>query len=133
MGSDDVKRFLRTRGCPDDVVEGGIEGLVESWERTAEQVQRGYPLGLDDYLNDIDARQLIEDLVAAIPAAATELLLERIEAADMTMQDSVNPVDECLWGDAIAEREGWTPGDNWWYFGFPRNPGAQMREELEEL
>ena len=88
MGSDDVKRFLRARGCPDEVVEGGIEALVESWEHTAEQVRRGYPLGLDDYLNDIDARQLIEDLVAAIPTAATEPLLGRIEAADMTMQES---------------------------------------------
>jgi len=133
MSRDEVSRFLRARGCPDDVVAGGIEGLVENWERTAEQVRAGYPLGLDDYLNDVDGRQLVEEVVAAVPTAASAALLERIESADIAMQDVVTPVDECLWGDALAEREGWTPGDNWWYFGLPREPGARMREELEDL
>ena len=74
MSDEMVKRFLNGRGCPEDVVERGLAGLVEDWERTAEQVGSGYPLGLDDYLNDVDGRQLIEDCVSAIPEAASQPL-----------------------------------------------------------
>jgi len=131
--SEDVKRFLLERGCPDDVVEAGLEGLVEGWERTAGEVQRGYSLGLDDYLNDLDGRQLIAELRDAFPGAASPTLLERIAAADALIEQAVSPVDECLWGEELADREGWTAEDNWWYFRLPRNPGSQMREELQGL
>ncbi len=133
MHHDEVMRFLTARGCPDDVAKAGLEGLVAAWERTGLQVRAGYPLGHDDYLNDVDGRQLIEEIVAAVPAAGSARLLSRIEAADVAMQEAIVPTDECLWGDELADREDWTPGDNWWYFGLPRDPGPQLREELEDF
>ena len=133
MHDDVVTRFLKGRGVSDDVAESGLQGLVSGWERTVSQVRAGYPLGLDDYLNDVDGRQLIEETVAATPGAASEALRRRIEAADVTMQAAIVPAAECLWGDELADREGWTAGDNWWYFGLPRNPGPQMTQELEDF
>jgi hypothetical protein len=133
MGQEGVTGFLRAQGCPDEVVSGGFEGLVAGWERTAAQVRGGYPLGLDDYLNDIDARQLIEDVVAQLPDAGEPALMLRVQAADLAMREAIDGTDECLWGEAIADREGWTPDENWWYFGLPREPGPQLREELEDL
>jgi hypothetical protein len=58
---DSVREFLSDRGCPDEVVTAGLDGLVSEWERAVVQVESGYPLGLDDYLNDLDGRQLLED------------------------------------------------------------------------
>ncbi len=133
MSSDAVIRFLRARGCPEDVVTAGLEGRVADWERTVDQVRHGYPLGLDDYLNDMDNRQLLEELIALIPEEVPTVALTRIEKADRAMKELLAPSDECIWGDAIAELEGWTAADTWWYFHLPRSPGAQMREELEEL
>jgi hypothetical protein len=129
--TDAVRRFLRGRGCPDDVVAGGIEGLIAEWERIAGDVERGYSLGLDDYLNDLDTRQLLEQALSFAPAAAREALAGRILAADERMKRCVAPTDECLWGRRVAEAEGWTPDENWWYFGIPRAPGSQLREDLE--
>jgi hypothetical protein len=128
---DAVRRFLRERGCPDDVVAGGLEGLIEEWERAVRDVERGYPLGLDDYLNDLDGRQLLEE---ALPLAAVpdrEAARARIRAADERMKRCVRSTDECLWGDRVAEAEGWTPIENWWYFRVPRSPGPLLREDLE--
>ena len=133
MHEEAVTRFLKGRGVSDNVADSGLEGLVTAWERTAAHVRAGYPLGLDDYLNDVDGRQLIEEAAMAAPEALTEPLQGRIEAADVAMQEAVAPADECLWGDELAEREGWTAGDNWWYFGLPRNPGPQMVDELEDF
>ena len=65
---DPVGEFLRNRGCPEHVVRGGLRGLVESWEEVVRSVEEGYSLGLDDYLNDMDGRQLIEEVLHVVPA-----------------------------------------------------------------
>jgi len=36
----------------------------------------------------------------------------------------------CLWGDARARENGWTPEENWWYFTRPADPGPDLKEEL---
>jgi hypothetical protein len=129
---DPVRRLLRESGCEDHVVQAGLAGLVEAWEKAVAQVEAGYPLGLDDYLNDMDGRQI---LVAALDQAggpaAEAALANRVRAADTRMRKVVRQVDECLWGDPVADAEGWTPDENWWYFSLPRAPGPELREDLE--
>ena len=125
-----AERFLRGRGCPDDVVRAGAEGLVAAWERAADDIARGYPLGLDDYLNDVDGRQLLDDLAREVAEAVGPHLRERVAAADARVRSGVVPSPECLWGEAVARREDWTPQRNWWYFSLPREPGPQLAEEL---
>jgi len=130
MPGDPVKQFLRARGCPDDVVAEGLEGLVSNWERIAAEVRDGYPLGLDDYLNDLDARQLLEGALTVADADEDDPVRARVDAADRLMRSAVRPVTECLWGDAVAAMEGWTPENNWWYFSLPRVPGTMLRDDL---
>jgi len=129
--SDDMREFLKERGCPDDVVAGGLEGLVATWEHTVSQVEAGYPLGLDDYLNDLDGRQLLEDALDEAPAGTAAALRGRVEAADARMRRHVNRVDECLWGERVAAAERWDADRNWWYFAVPRQPAGMLREDLE--
>src|SRR5262249_26241710 len=130
---DEERRFLRAKRAAPHVIEGGLAGLIESWERASYDIEREYPLGMEDYLNDMDARQLIEDLVRAVPASLTPDLRQRLSDADSSARAGLQAVDECLWGSAVAVREGWTPEGNWWYFNLPRTPGPQMSEELREF
>ena len=126
-----VRRLLAERGCPDEVIESGLEGLVAAWERVVGEVEAGYSLGLDDYLNDLDGRQLVEEAIDLAEAADREAARARVRAADLRMKALVRPTAECLWGETVAESEGWTPQSNWWYFSLPRAPGAMLREDLE--
>jgi len=131
MSTDDLREFLRGRGCPDDVVAGGLEGLVAAWEHTVAQVEGGYPLGLDDYLNDLDGRQLLADALNEAPEGVSAPLRPRVEAADQRMRRHVSRVDECLWGDRVAAAEQWDAERNWWYYAVPRQPAGMLREDLE--
>lgn len=128
----DVREFLKARGCPDAVVRGGLAGLVEEWEKTGAEVSDGYPLGLDDYLNDLDVRQLIEDAWEHASPTERRGLEPRLAVADERMRALVHPVAECLWGERVARREGWSAEANWWYFSLPRRPGRLLREDLEQ-
>ena len=130
--TDPVERFLRERGCPQEVVSAGLDGLVAEWERVVSEVENGYRLGLDDYLNDLDGRQLLDEVLAIAPLERRRAVAGRVEAADERMKRRVRRTPECLWGRRVADSEGWTPDDNWWYFNLPRAPGPLLREDLEQ-
>jgi len=133
QGKDPVREFLEQRGCPEHVVRSGLQGLAESWEEVVRSVEEGYSLGLDDYLNDMDGRQLIEEVLHVASAGDKKSFLKRIRQADAKMQWLVKPVGRCLWGDETARQEGWTAKKNWWYFSKPTRPGEELLAEIDEL
>jgi hypothetical protein len=130
-GQDDpVRDYLRKSGAPYSVVAQGIQGLVENWERVVDQVVQGYPLGLDDYLNDMDGRQLLQNALDLAPDEVREAFLGRVNEADGRIRPALVPAGRCLWGTIVAEDEQWIEEVNWWYFEKPRQPGERLKQEL---
>ncbi len=130
---DPVSDFLKERGCPAHVIRGGLTGLIESWEATLESVEKGYGLGLDDYLNDMDGRQLMEEALGIAPEKDKKKFTDRLRQADARMKKLLVPAGKCLWGDEVAESEGWSTRKNWWYFMKPLKGGSDLLEEIEDL
>ena len=130
MYDDDVREFLRSRGTPDNVVMGGIDGMLEQWGRVVEQVEEGYLYTLDDYLNDLDGRQMIHEVLGAVPSAATRSRGQRLDEFDRRMRAATKLRDACLWGPAIAKRSGWSRDVEWWYWAEPRDPGEDLAGDL---
>lgn len=126
-----VRDFLRRRGAPDVVVEHGLMGLVEQWERAVEDIARGYPLGLDDYLNDLDGRQLLHEALGAASDVDRARVRDRLAAADARARARAVIRDRCVWGEEVARYHDWNRERNWWYFAIPREPGRDLAEELE--
>lgn len=127
-----IRDFLRRRGAPDHVVERGLAGLVGAWEATVQAVASGYAFGLDDYLNDLDGRQLLEEALGAASDLERARLAPRLEAADARMRELLEPRERCLWGEEVARYHGWEAAANWWYYGVPRAPGPDLAQDLEE-
>ncbi len=127
---DPVREYLQEKGCGAHIISGGFVGLVENWEKVVASVAQGYRLGLDDFLNDLDARQLLEEALAVALPDEIQEQLARIQAADAQIKSLLLPADECLWGDEVAAEEGWTREQNWWYFGIPSNAGNALRTDL---
>jgi hypothetical protein len=124
---DPIRLMLQARGCPDHVVRGGLDGLVAAWERTATEIERGYPLGWDDYLNDLDGRQIIEDVLRTMPQADGRLAT-RLRDADRRVRAATRPAGRCVWppvpGSGREERRGW------WYHIVPSSPGAELAGDM---
>jgi len=127
---DQVRQLLEQRGCEWETVQGGLEGLVAGWEEASAQIEDGYDRGLDEYLTDLDARQLLEEALEVADPDTRIMVEARVRAADERIRSSVDPLDECLWGAKVADSEGWTPEHNWWYFSLPRDPGPMLREDM---
>ncbi len=96
--------------------------LVERWAQVVEEIERGYALSFDDYLNDLDLRQLIARSVRNVPPGAREQLeplRAQLTALDTRFVAHTEPTPECVWGEANAEDEGWSPSGEWWYYRQP--------------
>ncbi|MBP6669556.1 MAG: hypothetical protein KA180_08950 [Gemmatimonadales bacterium] len=129
--NDPVRDYLRRSGASYAVVAQGLRGLVENWERVVAQVLEGYNLTLDDYLNDMDSRQLLANALELAPDEVREAFLPRVHDADVKVRLNLVPAGRCLWGGIVAADEGWTEDANWWYFEQPRLPGPELRRELD--
>ena len=129
--SDPVREYLRNKGCAQHVVNGGLEGLVGDWEKTVESIVQGYDLGLEDYLNDLDGRQLISEVMALDEAPHRLKYRERVHHADERMRKAVRLTSQCVWGDEAASEHGWSAERNWWYFSEPKTAGRELLDDLK--
>lgn len=128
---DPVVVFLQSQGCSRAVIEGGLSGLVTAWEQVIDRVAGEYAEGLEDFLNDMDKRELLNEAWQVARDDQRAECRDRLEAADRRMRDLLLPADHCLYGDVVAEAEGWTPEVEWWYFGVPARAGPRLRSELK--
>ncbi len=127
---DPVRDLLRSRGCADRAVEGGLEGLLEAWERVAETLEGGYALGLDDYLNDLDVRELLDAVILLATDRDRTKAAKRLAAIDTRVRSATEPAGRCLWGERVARSHGWTLTTHWWYYVRPRRMGTELRADL---
>ncbi|MGH9557992.1 MAG: hypothetical protein ACRD30_02045 [Bryobacteraceae bacterium] len=109
---------MRENGYPEHVVREGREGLLRRWHEFVAEAERGYSLGLEDYRNDLDARAIIE-------LAGTED--DSVRALDERFKKTLTSRGIRVWESA--------PGNPFWDFGYPRNAGPDLIDDLraEEL
>ena len=108
-----VEEYLRENGYPDHVVKEGRAGLIRKWREFVEQVERGYPLGLEDYRNDLDVRAILEQ---------AGVVDEQVKALDERLKTLLTACDKRVWESA--------PGDPFWDFGHPKNAGPELLNDL---
>ena len=111
-----VREFLKSSGYPEHVVEGGLGRLISNWEDTVRAVLNRQISDTDEYLNELDGRQIIHDVCANVPEALTPEMSGRLEKADSAFRSIVRRSPHSLWGDRNARDNGWTAEANWWYF-----------------
>ena len=123
----EVRAFLAARGLADDALEGGAEELVRRWEQAARDAERErYPFGIEDWLNELDGRQLLDELHAALPGALDAALTARLAEADLRVRAATAASPECLWGERIAASRRWMADRQWWYWLRPRAVAADF-------
>ena len=125
-----LEEFLRGQGAPDRVVQGGLDVLLAGWERTVAAVEGGYGSGYEDYLNDLDGRQLLEQALNRVTPGQAAEVAQRLAALDERIRAATTPVSRCLWGLIVAEEEGWTRESNWWYYARPRSGPPEFLAEF---
>ncbi|MFN8581711.1 MAG: hypothetical protein U0163_12135 [Gemmatimonadaceae bacterium] len=125
-----VRHYLEARGCADFVVAGGLQGLLDRWDAVASSVEHGYPGLLDEYLNDMDLRDILEDALDVAAIDDYDAVRKRVSASDARIRAATVACGP-VWGREVAEAEAMDPAIQWWYFVRPKRLSDDLRAELE--
>jgi hypothetical protein len=125
---DAVRDYLKMKRCADFVVRDGLEGLVRGWERTAASVAAGQEQFQDDYLNDVDGRQILAEALAIAPPDERKSTEARVASADHLIRSHLLPTQACIWGDENAAKYGYDRARDLWYFHRPRVVDSSWRD-----
>jgi hypothetical protein len=90
--------------------------------RIIANVEKGYPLSIDDYTNDLCVRDIFQEILDVCPNNAD--LLEWINSWDERFDKATKLVNNAL----LPTLDGSEPG--WWWFRLPINQGNQLKEWL---
>lgn len=125
-----VREFLTARSCPPHVVAAGVSGLLLKWRRFVEEVEEGYAAGLEDYLNDLDLRLLLQDLRLGVKDALSRSHGLQLERIDRRFRGATRPSKASVYGNSSTVASKFDRRTHWWYFARPlRGP----RELLDAL
>jgi hypothetical protein len=84
------------------------EQRLEQWARTVDDVEHGYALTYEDYLNDLDVRRTFND------APLAHAVREQLAGLDARFRAATFPSGECVWGVDNEEAEGWDRVTHWY-------------------
>ncbi len=126
---DPVQTYLESRGCAPHVVRRGLVGLLDQWNGIVAALARGHDGSLDEWLNDMDLRDILAGALAAAGQRDRKDASLVLDDADERFHAQTRPCP-CLWGEEIADTNSWRPEWQWWYFRRPAEPGPILREDL---
>ncbi len=119
--NDTIKDYCKKKGYADFVIEGGLDYLVPSWERTVAHIARDYSRMMkEEYLNDMDGRRILHEVLQIATEAQRKQVEARIKAADETYFAHTVAVDVCIWGERNEKKYGYSPQVDWWYYRGPK-------------
>lgn len=127
--ADPVRKYLKSRGVSDELIEGGLDGAVDRWD-TISQTAKNYDFTLDDWLNDMDLRDIIDGALKAAEKPERDAVSPRLKRADARLRKATVETGS-IWGAPMPGEEARDPSKSWWYFRRPLNPGETMQEDLE--
>ena len=114
MTDQEMIDYLRENGYPEHVVRAGPVGLIDRWRKFVEEVERGYKSGLEDYRKELDIRGIL----------AMFSLDDKVRDLDQRFEATLIARDKRLWESS--------PADPSWDFGYPRNAGETMLEDIRK-
>ena len=113
MTDEEMTAYLRENGYPEHIIRAGRAGLIDRWGKFVAEAERGYRFGLEDYRNDLDLRGIIAML--GLDAEVADL--------DRRFESLLTARDTRLWETS--------PAAPFWDFGYPRNAGEELVEDLK--
>lgn len=119
-----------------DIRNPSLRERIAAWEAIVAQVEAGYALDLDDWLNDMDLRRGIGEAIDALTPARRSrnmTLLGRLAASDERFRRATVETVKCVWGATVAAREGWRPDRHWWYFRRPKAGNKRLDKDIENV
>lgn len=98
-----------------------LDDLMTRWILFSSEVERGYNFGIEDYINDLSIRDLLEEVIQSLSASGREQVATIVHEIDERFYRATKEVESSLITSLSSGHDGL-----WW----KRIP-ALLKEELE--
>lgn len=98
--------------------------LVELWADFVAEVESGYSSSAPEYTNDLSSRDLIEEVLQAMPEAARSKLMACVHPLDERFTRGTHPDDMQLLGKFFKL------GPGWWWSRVPIMVSGELASDL---
>jgi hypothetical protein len=114
-GPDDFRQWLILQGYSFDIVTGGLESFVVSWEESVQGIIRYGSSCTEEWLSDIWSREILHQVMCHASIEEKERFLARIEVADRIFKEITEKnLVFSPWGSDEARNTAL-----WWRFRWP--------------
>ncbi len=117
--NDPVKEYCLKMGYAQHILDGGLSHLLASWEKTVSNIAKGYSLGFYDFLNDMDGRRILVEVLSVAPEEQKQSMQSRLKKADELFISSTVESSACIWGTANEEKLSYSRDKDWYYYRVP--------------
>jgi hypothetical protein len=100
-----------------------VERLISLWKSFSRDVEEGYAFGLDEYLNDLSVRSLLQELIDGVSIEASRKIKARIAASDDRFEVSTQEIARSLSPSRTGE----------WWRRVPRKLAGDLQEDLRRI
>src|SRR6266853_5852883 len=97
-----------------------LEHLLAQWTRIAERMQSLYDMSLNDFLNDVSTRDVLQELIERLSHTSRTRLAAMLEPIDATFKSGTVEV-------------AYLKGDHWWNHRLPARMGDEMSQQAKQL
>lgn len=119
MNEHEIKEYLKTRGCPLAVWQGGSPRLLRKWGEFVAHVEKGYcpRCSVDEYWNELDTREMIHET-----------------GLDSAVEDLDTRLRKMLVATHIRHRyKERTSNYDFWNYGYPKNATGFFRSHIKSF
>jgi hypothetical protein len=116
---DAIREYCIQMGYAQHVVEGGLDHLLARWEKTVAEIAAGYCLEFYDFLNDMDGRRILAEVLTVATKEQKQSAELRLKKADRLFLSSTVESSACVWGKANEVQHGYSQEKYWWYYRVP--------------
>jgi hypothetical protein len=116
--NDSIKKVVKN--CADFVVRDGLNYLIPKWRKFTNSVSENDGSTIDDNLNDLDARKIIDTILPLLAEQEKDRIMSEIYFCDTQYISKTFEVRDCLWGLENELIHGFTRQNNFYYYRAPQ-------------
>ena len=111
--NDQIKALLK--GCAAHVERDGLNYLIPTWQRFAD-VYADREDFIYEWLNDLDTRDIIEDILEILPEKERSEIESELKTIDSKVLEKTFEINECVCGYKREKENKYNRHKNWYYY-----------------